>query len=236
MNRTIVLALTLSILGGTLGMTTTAAAEVMPDNTTNAVLMNVAARDKAGDLGLGQPKRLAAAYRAEGGGGPTTVGRDGRLESAPSALHYGIHIQTPSASPHDTSKWRGGCDERINGEYDNGATPLGVVHFHVRHLIRCIFAIVSPSDTAKALVVADRESGFTPSAYNPSGCAGIFQHQIAYWTDRTLMLPRRWLAPYLWTRWSYNGGRSTVSPFSAYANVWITSFMVRGGGWGPWGG
>ena len=215
MNRTIVLALTLSILGGTLGMT--------PANATN---------HRGGEPS--DPRTTAQLRRgasANGGGGERSPAAN---VLAPSALHYGIHIQTPSASPHDTSKWRGGCDERINGEYDNGATPLGVVHFHVRHLIRCIFAIVSPSDTAKALVVADRESGFTPSAYNPSGCAGIFQHQIAYWTDRTLMLPRRWLAPYLWTRWSYNGGRSTVSPFSAYANVWITSFMVRGGGWSPW--
>lgn len=128
---------------------------------------------------------------------------------------------------HFVGRWRGPCSFRADGEADTGATPLGVRQAHTRTLVVCVFDHLLPDQTAKALYVANRESHFGPMAYNPSGCAGVFQHQLRYWGSRVRsLMPRAWLAPYLW--------RKGVSAFNAYANVWVTAFMVKQGGWGPW--
>ena len=68
-----------------------------------------------------------------------------------------------------------------------------------------------------ALAVADRESQFRPNAYNPSGCAGIYQHMLKYWPGRA--------AAYGFPGWS---------AFNARANIIVTMRMVVQDGWGPW--
>ena len=70
---------------------------------------------------------------------------------------------------------------------------------------------------AMALAIADRESHFEPHAYNPSGCAGIYQHQLRYWPGRA--------AAYGFRGWS---------AFNARANIMVTMRMVHLSGWGPW--
>jgi hypothetical protein len=70
-----------------------------------------------------------------------------------------------------------------------------------------------------ALYVANRESKFHPNAYNPSGCAGIYQHMLRYWPGRA--------AAYGFRGWS---------AFNARANIIVTMRMVNRSGWGPWGG
>jgi hypothetical protein len=133
-----------------------------------------------------------------------------------------------SRIPHYVGRWRGPCSFRADGEADTGRTPIAVREAHGETLVRCVFDHLLPDQTEHALYVANRESHFLNSAYNPSGCSGIFQHQIRYWPGRVLgWLPRAWLA-YLW--------RKGVSVFNSYANVWVAAFMVKDGGWGPWGG
>jgi hypothetical protein len=71
-----------------------------------------------------------------------------------------------------------------------------------------------------ALFIAWRESHYRPSAYNPSGAEGIYQHMRQYWPTRA--------ATYGFPHWS---------AFNARANVIVTMRMVRAmGNWSPWGG
>lgn len=154
--------------------------------------------------------------------------------------HESRFIVLDSGTVHhwNPGPWRGPCDGWHSGENDTVHTDLAVRQRHTRNLVVCVFNLLDPSQTQHALYIANRESHFGPMAFNPSGCAGVFQHQESYWTPRTLLIPARWLAPYVWTLWSYHGTPDihTVSPFNAYANVWVTAFMVVGSGWGPWGG
>jgi len=90
--------------------------------------------------------------------------------------------------------------------------------WQVKQLIRC--AAVHwhvPGGVDTALAIADRESQFRPRAYNPSGCAGIYQHMLRYWPERA--------ADYGFPGWS---------AFNARANIIVTIKMVKRGGWGPW--
>ena len=91
--------------------------------------------------------------------------------------------------------------------------------YQVRQLVRCAANHWNvPGGSAMALYVANRESKFHPNAYNPSGCAGIYQHMLRYWPGRA--------AAYGFRGWS---------AFNARANIIVTMRMVKRSGWGPWG-
>jgi Transglycosylase SLT domain len=91
---------------------------------------------------------------------------------------------------------------------------------YVQRLIRC--AAIHwrvPGGPQMALFIAWRESHYQPSAYNPSGAEGIYQHMRQYWPTRA--------ATYGFPHWS---------PFNARANVIVTMRMVHAmGSWAPWG-
>jgi hypothetical protein len=92
--------------------------------------------------------------------------------------------------------------------------------FQVKQLIRCAAEHWNvPGGADLALYIADRESHYYPNAYNPSGCAGIYQHMLRYWPGRA-------------TSFGFRGW----SAYNARANIIVTMRMVRDGGWGPWGG
>jgi hypothetical protein len=90
--------------------------------------------------------------------------------------------------------------------------------FQIKQLIRCAADHWNvPGGPSTALAIADRESQFRPNAYNPSGCAGIYQHMLAYWPGRA--------AAYGFSGWS---------AFNARANIIVTMRMVQQDGWGAW--
>jgi hypothetical protein len=92
--------------------------------------------------------------------------------------------------------------------------------FQVKQLIRCAAEHWNvPGGADLALYIADRESHFHPNAYNPSGCAGIYQHMLRYWPGRA--------ASFGFEGWS---------AYNARANIIVTMRMVAEDGWGPWGG
>ena len=91
--------------------------------------------------------------------------------------------------------------------------------YHVKKLIRCA-AHHYGVNADKALYIANRESNFSPKAYNDWSCAkGIYQHLCTYWPDRA-------------TTYGFNDR----SAFNARANIMVTIRMVKKHGWGPWGG
>lgn len=91
--------------------------------------------------------------------------------------------------------------------------------FQIKQLIRCAAEHWNvPGGADLALYIADRESHFHPKAYNPSGCAGIYQHMLRYWPGRAA-----------------NFGFQGWSAYNARANIIVTMRMVHDDGWGPWG-
>ena len=91
--------------------------------------------------------------------------------------------------------------------------------WQVKQLISCAARYWKvPGGAHTALAIADRESHFHPNAYNPSGCAGIFQQMLRYWPGRA--------SAYGFAGWS---------AFNARANIIVSMRMVARGGWGPWG-
>jgi hypothetical protein len=94
-------------------------------------------------------------------------------------------------------------------------------------LVRCVFTEVGlASQAGTAVAIAARETGntFDPTAYNTSGCGGLFQHMLRYWEGRkAAYLPER-----LWPR------PGKVSWTDALANTWVAAEMVKDAGWGPW--
>jgi hypothetical protein len=113
----------------------------------------------------------------------------------------------PSARPSDRDVPNRICDY----DWRDGT-------WQIRQLIRCAAQRWTvPGGVAMALAIADRESHFEPHAYNPSGCAGIYQHQLRYWPGRA--------AAYGFRGWS---------AFNARANIMVTMRMVHLSGWGPW--
>jgi transglycosylase-like protein with SLT domain len=90
--------------------------------------------------------------------------------------------------------------------------------WQVKQLIRCAATYWRvPGGAGTALAIADRESQFRPRAYNPSGCAGIYQHMLRYWPGRASV--------YGFPGWS---------AYNARANIIVTMRMVKRAGWGPW--
>lgn len=77
----------------------------------------------------------------------------------------------------------------------------------------------------KAVLIARRESGLNPKAYNPTGCSGygckgVFQQSMRYWDGR-------------WRSW---GKDTRNNAFNMRANVIVSIRMAHIEGWGPWGG
>jgi hypothetical protein len=108
----------------------------------------------------------------------------------------------------------------------NHSTPADVRTTRMRALIRCTFDWVGlPNDVDTAQYVADRESGYYPWAYNPSGCAGLYQHMTAYWPSRVQTYLKSWWFPKTWP---------DVSVYNPRANALVAASMVRAGGWQPW--
>jgi hypothetical protein len=86
----------------------------------------------------------------------------------------------------------------------------------VRQMIRSL-ATRYRLDVAKAISVAECESGLNPKAYSPP-YAGVYQHSTRYWPKRAA---------------SY--GHEGESVFDAFANVDVALQMARASGWGAWG-
>lgn len=86
----------------------------------------------------------------------------------------------------------------------------------VRQMIRSL-ATKYEVDVAKAISVAECESGLNPKASNPP-YAGVYQHSTRYWPKRA--------ATY---------GHEGESVFDAFANVDVALQMARQSGWGAWG-
>jgi hypothetical protein len=86
----------------------------------------------------------------------------------------------------------------------------------VRQMIRSL-ALRYRLDVAKAISVAECESGLNPKAYSPP-YAGVFQQDTSLW-------PRR----------AKSYGHEGESVFDAFANVDVSLQMARASGWGPWG-
>jgi hypothetical protein len=92
-------------------------------------------------------------------------------------------------------------------------------------LIVCVFAVFAPGQSAYALAIADRESGFYPWAKNPySSASGVFQHLASYWPGRAASLNRGWFGKGAWP----------ASVFDPRANAIAAAIMVRNSGWGAW--
>ena len=133
-------------------------------------------------------------------------------------LTTGILLVPTAAKAYD---WEGPCS---GSRYAETGT---VTDAKMRGLVYCIFGRVAPSQIDTALYVAERESGFNPNAYNPSGCAGIYQHMTRYWSSRVAtFLDRPWFRR-MFPDWE-------PSVYDPRANIWVTALMVRAGGWGPW--
>lgn len=120
--------------------------------------------------------------------------------------------------------WRGPCSGWVNGEYVVHDTPLEVQQNRTRHLVRCVFDRIAPTQTNTALAIGYRESKFDHEANNGS-CGGVYQHKFIYWAGRVREhFDESWLVPFL------RPGRI----FNAYVNVWVTARMVASEGWGAW--
>lgn len=117
--------------------------------------------------------------------------------------------------------------DKICGGWRYDLTQLDTRYVRGTRLVECVFEFLGmPEQISTAQYVARRETGNTydPNAYNPSGCAGIFQHMLRYWRGRAIAFLPLWRFP----------NRTTVSAFNALANVWVTARMVKAGRWGPW--
>jgi hypothetical protein len=92
--------------------------------------------------------------------------------------------------------------------------------------IRAAFQHFGMSDGI-AQCVANRESHFDNDAVNPSSHAsGLFQHLRQYWPGRVAAYNRA--APPAFD--------VKTDVFNARASSLVTAWMVRHGGWAPWGG
>jgi len=100
--------------------------------------------------------------------------------------------------------------------------PSGNDH-EVMRLIRCAVDHY-PTDLQTALYVAERESGYEPSAYNGTCCAGVYQQHLDYWPGRVIAYSHA-ASPDL----DVQG-----SPYDARSNVLVSIWMAHHSGWGAW--
>lgn len=99
-----------------------------------------------------------------------------------------------------------------------GWTPL-----EVKRTIRCaVRRWPVPGGLSRAFYIANRESRFHQYAYNPSGCAGVYQWARGTWAN---VLPS---FPPLYRVLGH-------SVFNARSNVMYAIKHAHTRGWGPWG-
>jgi hypothetical protein len=119
----------------------------------------------------------------------------------------------PVASAHHRA---GPCDiHRLPGE---------TVARHSKELIRCAVAKWPVrGGAARAICIADRESGLVPTAASPGGdFLGLFQHMASAWDER-------------YAAWTWPGWALKDDALNGRTNTIVTIRMVNDGGWGPWG-
>lgn len=140
----------------------------------------------------------------------------------------------PAPTPHVEGRWRGPCSDWWLGENLTpamwNANPTRGARM-MQRLIVCVFGVFAPGESLTALYIADRESGYYPWAANPSGCEGLFQHQVAYWPGRAATISHKLFAP--WLKWpdANDPGRLIYDP---RANAIAAAKMVASSGWGAW--
>jgi hypothetical protein len=92
-----------------------------------------------------------------------------------------------------------------------------------RRRIRCAIREFGPvpGGAARAICIADRESGLIPTARSRTGMyLGLFQHAAASWDDR-------------YERWTYPGWELPVSALRGRTNAIVAIRMVEDAGrWG----
>ncbi len=137
-----------------------------------------------------------------------------------------VSIASPAQAKE--GRWIGPCQGWYLGENLTPAIwnqdPARATRM-MQRLIGCVFTEFAPGNSGIALYVADRESSFYPWAANPSGCEGLFQHQIRYWPGRA--------AAYLKRGW-FGKGSWPASVYDPRANAIAAAKMVAASGWGPW--
>lgn len=90
------------------------------------------------------------------------------------------------------------------------------------HFIRCAArAWKAPSTPGYVVSIARCESGLRPSAYNPNGHGGLFQHDTGAWSSRA----RKYLVPL-----AFNAG---IGWANGEANTIVAIRMARSYGYWP---
>lgn len=83
---------------------------------------------------------------------------------------------------------------------------------------RDLFGLYFPADEVEtALRVAICESSLNPSAYNPAGYGGLFQHSLEYWPSR-----------------AEAAGWAGASVYDPHANSAVAAWLQSQSGWAPW--
>lgn len=141
-------------------------------------------------------------------------------------LVIGIQVNAQAEGRGPCSGWFSNVRPDMTG---NGIaaeiTDRALVNHRMERLIACAVRLWPvPGGVFEALAIAHRESGdlIWPWAYNPSGCAGTYQHMLSLWPGR---VARWWNSAWLW---------KTPTAFNPRANVIVTMRMVHAGGWSPW--
>jgi hypothetical protein len=96
---------------------------------------------------------------------------------------------------------------------------------HSRRLIRCAAGRWEvPGGAAKAVCIADAESGLDPEAGGEDGeYLGLFQHSAEAWPGR-------------YETWTRDAWELDENALSGRTNAIVTLRMVHADGWGPWEG
>ena len=130
---------------------------------------------------------------------------------APAAVCVALAIPATATAHHGD----GPCDvHRRDGER---------ITRHSKRLIRCATERWEvPGGAARAICIADAESGLDPSAESEDGTyLGLFQHLAEAWPER-------------YETWTRPGWDLDESALSGRTNAIVTIRMVSAGGWGAW--
>jgi len=132
---------------------------------------------------------------------------------APVAASAVLALSLPASAHHR----EGPCDVHLR----DGET----VQRQSKRVIRCAVGRWSvPGGAAKAICIADAESGLNPEARSAGGVyLGLFQHLAKEWPDRYRE----------WTRESWELDETALS---GRTNAIVTARIVNAEGWGPWRG
>lgn len=129
-------------------------------------------------------------------------------------------LLVPSSLAHAEGK--GPC----SGWFSNitHTMPMPKVVDHTKRTIACAVERFGQGrvSLSTALFIADRQSHFDPEAYNPSGCAGVYQQMESAWAGRR--------ASYWERDWYWKLPRV----FNMRANVIVSIRMMATTGLGDW--